>query len=129
MEYYNGKLCISMKELIKEGIMSEANYKRLASAGQFQLARNGKGLGCYALVVVDTLPDRFRMKVNKTYPDGRQIVLDGWVRSNYEVDQNAVVYFNDRSQTGVEMTEARKTRMCGERLGVELLQSSCMKTA
>jgi hypothetical protein len=97
-----------MKELIKEGIMSEANYKRLASAGQFQLARNGKGLGCYALVVVDTLPDRFRMKVNKTYPDGRQIVLDGWVRSNYEVDQNAVVYFNDRSQTGVEMTEARK---------------------
>jgi hypothetical protein len=108
MEYYDGKLCISVKELVDGGVMTEPNYKRLASAGRFKLARQGKGLGNYALVVVDSLPDRFRMKVNSTYPGGSQITLDGWIRSNYEVDQAAVVFFNDRGKTGVELTEDKK---------------------
>jgi hypothetical protein len=108
MEYYEGKLCISMKELVNGGVMSESNYKRLASSERFKLARKGKGLGNCALVVVDSLPDRFRNKVNAIYPGGSQITLDGWIRSNYEIDQAAVVFFNDRSKTGIELPEDKK---------------------
>jgi hypothetical protein len=97
-----------VRELVEGGVMSEANYKRLASAGRLKQARNGKGLGNYALVIVDSLPDRFKMKVNSAYPGGSQITLDGWIRSNYEIDQAAVVFFNDRSKTGVELTDDKK---------------------
>lgn len=31
MEYYNGKLCISMRELVDGGIMTIPNYKQLAA--------------------------------------------------------------------------------------------------
>lgn len=105
MEYYGNRLCISMRDLVDGGIMSEPNYKQLASRGRFDVVRRGGGAaGCYALVAVDSLPQRYQDKVNEVYPGGAQARLEGWITSNYEVDQAATAFFFDKEKCGVALT-------------------------
>ena len=105
MEYYGNRLCISMRDLVDGGIMSEPNYKQLASRGRFDVVRRGGGAaGCYALVAVDSLPQRYQDKVNEVYPGGAQARLEGWIKSNYEVDQAATAFFFDKGKCGVALT-------------------------
>lgn len=107
MEYYGGRLCISARELVDGGVMSIPNYKQLAHRGRIDVVRQGKGLGNYALVAVESLPRAYRTKVQTMYPDGDLTRLKGWVCSNYEVDQAAVAFFHDKSKTGVELPPAK----------------------
>ncbi len=84
MEYYGDRLCISMRDLVAGGIMTEPNYKQLAARGRFDVVRRGGGAaGCYALVAVDSLPQRYQDKVKEVYPGGAQARLEGWIKSNY----------------------------------------------
>lgn len=53
MEYYNGKLCISMRELADNGVMTMAYCNKLATRKKIDIARRGDRGGC-ALVVVDS---------------------------------------------------------------------------
>jgi hypothetical protein len=94
-----------MRELIDEGVMSAPNYKRLSAAGRFEVARAGKGLGNYALVVVESLPTRYREDVNQKHPDAKQVMLEGWVRENYEIDQSAVAYYFSPEKCGMQLPE------------------------
>lgn len=104
MEYYGDRLCISMRDLVAGGIMSETNYKQLAARGRFDVVRRGGGAtGCYALVAVDSLPQRYQDKVKEVYPGGAQARLEGWIKSNYEVDQEAVAFFFSREKCGVAL--------------------------
>lgn len=103
MEYYGDRLCISMRELVDGGIMTESNYKQLASRGRFDVVRKGRGLGCYALVAVDSLSERYRAKVEKAYPGGAEVRLEGWITSNYETDQEATAYFFSKEQCGIAL--------------------------
>lgn len=94
-----------MRDLVDGGIMSEPNYKQLASRGRFDVVRRGGGAaGCYALVAVDSLPQRYQDKVNEVYPGGAQARLEGWIKSNYEVDQAATAFFFDKDKCGVALT-------------------------
>lgn len=96
MEYYGNTLCISARELIGNGIMSEPNYKQLSARGRIDVVRRGGGSSCnYALVSVSSLPDSYREKVNALYPDASLEVLYAWIEANYETDQAAVAYFSD----------------------------------
>lgn len=104
MEYYGNRLCISMRDLVDGGIMTEPNYKQLASRGRFDVVRRGGGAaGCYALVAVDSLPQRYKDKVEEVYPGGAQARLEGWVKSNYEVDQQAVAFFFSKERCGMTL--------------------------
>lgn len=94
MEYYEGKLCISARELVDKGIMTSANYDKKAWRGQIDVVRQGKGLGNYALVAIDSLPGKYKEKVKELYPDGAQTHLRLWVMENYETDQEAVAFFS-----------------------------------
>lgn len=94
MEYYGNTLCISARELIGNGIMSEPNYKQLSARGRIDVVRRG-GRSGYALVSVSSLPDAYREKVNALYPDPSLEVLYAWIEANYETDQAAVAYFSD----------------------------------
>lgn len=107
MEYYGGRLCISARELVNGGVMSIPNYKQLAHRGRIDVVRQGKGLGNYALIAVESLPRAYRAKVQTLYPDGDLTRLKAWVCSNYEVDQAAVAFFHDKSKTGVELPPAK----------------------
>ncbi|MCS3257625.1 hypothetical protein NXV10_10955 [Bacteroides thetaiotaomicron] len=102
MEYYNGKLCISMRELVDGGIMTIPNYKQLAARKKIDIARRGDRGGC-ALVVVDSFPPRYKEDIYTRFPDSDSVRLAGWVRSNYEIDQAAVVFFHDREKTGLDL--------------------------
>ena len=104
MEYYEGKLCISARELVGKGIMTSANYAKKAGRGQIDVVRQGKGLGNYALIAIDSLPRIYKEKVQELYPDGDLTHLKLWVCSNYETDQNAVAFFHDRDKIGLELS-------------------------
>nr|DAH21893.1 MAG TPA: hypothetical protein [Caudoviricetes sp.] len=97
MEYYGGRLCVSMHELVGNGIMSEPNYKQMARRGRFEIARQGKGAGNYALIVLESLPDKYRAKAEEVLGNGDEVLVAGWFRENYQLDQAAVTFFTNWS--------------------------------
>ena len=104
MEYYGNKWCISARELVEGGIVSQSNYKAMAARGRIDVVRRGGGaVGQYALVAVDSLPLEYKAKVQERYPDSKLAHLKGWVRSNYELDQSAMAYFHSREQAGLDL--------------------------
>ncbi len=107
MEYFGNTLCISARELVDSSVMTQGNYSKLAQRGRINVVRPGKGLGSYALVAVDSLPSKYKAKVEELYPNGDQTRLSGWIKSNYETDQEAVAFFHDRRQTGIDLPEDR----------------------
>ena len=70
MEYYGNILCISRNDLISGGIMTSSNYDAMVSRKRMTVVRPGKGRGNYALVAVDSLPQRYKDKVDEVYPGG-----------------------------------------------------------
>ena len=57
MEYYGNRLCISARELVDGGIVSQSNYQKMASRKRIDVVRRGGGAaGQYALVAVESLP-------------------------------------------------------------------------
>lgn len=105
MEYYDNRLCVSARELVDGGVMSEPNYKQLAARRRMDVVRRG-GNGRVALVAVDSLPERYRSAVcgDDGGSEGR---LRAWARENYEVDQKAVAFFFDRESAGVALPEEK----------------------
>lgn len=109
MEYYSDKLCISYPELVDGGIVSVANYKQLAARGRIDVVRRGGGAnGCCALISVDSLPSKYKQAVVEKYGNGAEVILTGWIMSNYELDQAAVAFFHDRSKTGLELDDNKR---------------------
>lgn len=108
MEYYGNKLCISAHELESGGIMTQAYCRQLASRNRISIARPGGGKGNYALIAVDSLPTSYRAKVEEVFPGGDEVRVSGWILSNYETDPAAVTFFNDRSLTGIDLTDKKK---------------------
>ena len=110
MEYYGKKLCISYRELIDGGIVSIPNYQNLTRRKKVDVVRHGGGAsGCCALIAVDSLPTKYKEAVEDKYGNGAEVILTGWIMSNYELDQAAVAFFHDRSKTGLDLT-AEKAR-------------------
>lgn len=91
-----------MRELVDAGIMTRPNYSNLARRGRIKVVRPGKGLGNYALVAVDSLPERFAKKLSAG-PSSDITGLLAWCTDAYEIDQVAIEFFLDRSQCGVSL--------------------------
>ena len=103
MEYYGGMWCISRNELVNGGIMTSSNYDNLVRREQVAVIRPGKGRGNYALIVVDSLPRRFKEKAEKVYPGGPQARLEAWVKSEYKFDHKASKYFFSPQECGITL--------------------------
>lgn len=95
MEFFDNKLCISVRELEADGILTQDYCRQLAARNRLKMARSGGGKGNYALVVADSLPTEYQDQVNEKHPGGAAILLRGWIISNYELDQAAVAFFMD----------------------------------
>ena len=109
MEYYGNILCVSARELVDNGIMSQSNYQKMATRGRFNVVRRGGGAsGNVALVAVDSLPTTYREKVEEVFPGGDEARLAGWVKSNYERDPQAMTYFYSIDQCGIDLPEAKR---------------------
>lgn len=104
MEYYNDILCISADDLTRndakqgepsDAIMSRSNYDKLVYCKEINVVRPGKGKGNYALVEVDSLPERFLSKVKQKYPnEGRNLILRKWFGEHYYPDEQARTWFS-----------------------------------
>lgn len=104
MEYYGNMWCISARELVDGGIVSQSNYQNWVNRKRIDVVRRGGGAsGQYALVAVDSLPRDYRTKVDALYPNAKLTHLVCWVRSNYEIDQSAVAFFHSREQAGLDL--------------------------
>lgn len=95
MEFFGNKLCISVRELEADGILTKDYCRQLAARNRLKVARPGGGKGNYVLVVVDSLPTEYLDKVKEKHPGGNAVLLRGWIVSNYELDQAAMTYFMD----------------------------------
>lgn len=105
MEYYGNRLCVSAREMVDGGVMTQGCYKKMASRGRIDVVRRGGGAaGQCALVAVDSLPRAYETKVKMLYPDGALAHVKAWVRKNYVVDQGAVAFFHDKSRTGLDLS-------------------------
>ena len=105
IEYYNDKLCIPSKELIERGLLSEPNYKQMSARKKLNVVRNARGLGRYALVAVDSLPQEMKEVVREWYPNIEVTRLVQWIKENYVYDRNAYAFYSDESQCGVKLSE------------------------
>lgn len=91
-----------MRELADNGVMTMAYCNKLATRKKIDIARRGDRGGC-ALVVVDSFPPRYKEDIYTRFPDSDSVRLAGWFRSNYEIDQSAVVFFHDSEKTGLDL--------------------------
>ncbi len=107
MEYYNGKLCVSMRELVGNGIMTESNYRQLAHRGAIEVVRKG-GRGTYSLASVESLPDRFRDLVTLKIGKAELAPVLDWLSANYKRDQDAVLWVNGPINTKVILSDSQK---------------------
>lgn len=104
MKYIDGKLCIPIQQLEIEGVMTSANCRQMIARKKAIAATRGGGAkGSHAFVIIDSLPPRYKEEVYLRHPETDSVRLAGWVRSNYEIDQSAVVFFHDREKTGLDL--------------------------
>ncbi len=91
MEYHNNTLCISARELM--AVMSKPNYDQMVNRGKVEVARRACR-GQYALVVFDSLPDKYKAAAKELYPEGGAMQLQKWFRDNYTLDAEARTFFS-----------------------------------
>lgn len=104
MKYIGGKLCIPMRQLEADGVMTMECCKKMVTRKKAIAATRGGGAkGSRAFVIIDSLPPRYKEEVYLRHPETDSVRLAGWVRSNYEIDQSAVVFFHDREKTGLDL--------------------------
>ena len=125
MEYYDGRICIRPTELEAAGIMTQEYCRQLASRKKVEMARSGRGKGNYALVVVDSLPTQHLEEVKEKFGSGDEILAAGWFRENYERDQAAVTWFNDRNKCPIEFKDEKKRRQWVEECVVNASVLNC----
>ena len=126
MEYYDGRICIRPSELEAAGIMTQEYCRQLASRGRLTMARRGGGAkNHYALVVVDSLPTQHLEEVKEKLGSGDEVLAAGWFRENYERDQAAVTWFNDRNKCPIEFKDEKKRRQWVEECVVNASVLNC----
>lgn len=103
LEYFGNVACVSYEDLVGSGIMTLGNLQKMAQRGKLEVVRKARGLGNYALVAVDSLPEKYKAQIKAMYPDGNRTRLMNWVKKNYERDAAAYSFFFDKANTGVEL--------------------------
>lgn len=98
MQYYNNILTVEARWLIAEGIMTEVNYRNLTNRKDIRIVRRGCR-GQEALVDYESMPERFRRKVDAIVKDPYKAVKVNMVEEYIAHSAEASDYF-DRYQIG-----------------------------
>lgn len=127
MEYYGKILCISKEDLtrddrptvggyqiddIKASIMSVSCYDQLAYRKKIRVVRKGVGRGVTALVAVDSLPEKYRKKVEEKYGNMRLEILRHWFSVHWIVDDAARTFYTRKSIVLGENFDLEKQQEC-----------------
>lgn len=93
MQYYNNILTVEANWLIRLGIMSQANYDKMQARCELNVVRRGcRGQG--ALVAYDSMPERFRRKVDAIVKDPYKAVRTNVVEDFIAHSAEASDYFD-----------------------------------
>ncbi|MDL2243732.1 transposase family protein [Bacteroidales bacterium OttesenSCG-928-J19] len=99
MEYYKKYICVTVEELTRKGdgeaIMSIENYKTLVKRRRVNVVRPGKGLGNYALIDYNSLPERFRDRFVEKYGKPADILKSQAIIDTFIEDTAAREFFAD----------------------------------
>ena len=71
MEMFGKILCVTFDELVGDGIMSLANYKKYVREKKFHFVQHG-GNGRKALIIYEHLPDKLRKQVDERNPKAKE---------------------------------------------------------
>lgn len=94
MEYYNGRLCTTVDELMATSLISYDNYRQNVVRGRIQVARKAGGLNNYALIYVDTLPAKLNEGLRDKFPEMESMALKEWIGANYVLDSEARAFYS-----------------------------------
>lgn len=102
-EFHKNTLTVPASYLYEEEIMTQSNYKLMCHRGIINKVREGKGLGNYALVDFESIPERFRVKIVEKlgYPPKKQTqsLLMKYYRTDYEAIDFFATYKIDEYRT------------------------------
>lgn len=108
MEYYKGRLCVAARELLENGIVTESNYRNWTNRNRVEVVRRGGGSkGSYALIAIDSLPEKYQDQVSLKIGSAELVPIIDWIRRNYKRDQNAVIWFHDSHNTQFHLSAVR----------------------
>ena len=95
-EYYENTLCVQGNWLDEIGVISINTLKVMCHRGKIKKARSGRGLGCYALYIYESLPQRFRNIIEHDlqidpYEESKTIPFSTYLKH----DENAIAFFSN----------------------------------
>lgn len=93
MEMYEGKICVSFDDLVP-GVLSKSNYDYHVRRGNINVMRQGKGLGNYALVEYDSLPERFRLRFERLHGGHPSSLIEQDTVKRCSIDPSARAYYS-----------------------------------
>ena len=121
--YYGNIQCISARELIDGGYITESCYRNWVNRGRIKVVRRGGGAaGNCALVALNSLPTECLERVKEDNPGGTEQALRHWILSNYVLDQAAVAYFLEWSAHYNRSNDYRK--LMGEKYNWDMMATT-----
>ncbi|MGM9817685.1 MAG: hypothetical protein ACI30B_01725 [Paludibacteraceae bacterium] len=93
MQYYNNILTVEARWLIAEGIMTEVNYRNLTNRKDIRIVRRGCR-GQESLVDYESMPERFRRKVDAIVKDPYKAVRTNMIEEYIAHSAEASEYFD-----------------------------------
>lgn len=127
MEYFGKILCISKEDLtrddrpmvggyqiddIKAPIMSVSCYDQLVYRKKIRVIRKGVGRGVTALVSVESLPEKYRKRVEEKYGNMRLEILRHWFLVHWVVDDSARTFYTRKSLVLGDNFDLEKQQEC-----------------
>lgn len=94
MQYHNNTLCVEANWLFQEGILTEANYRKLNERQNLNVVRRGC-LNTPALVAYESIPERFRKLIDAKVGNPYRAVRINQVESHIEHNQEASDLFEN----------------------------------
>lgn len=93
MQYHNNILTVRANWLVEQGIMTKNNYKQLSARGDIQVVQRGCR-GQEALVAFESMPERFRRKVEEIVPNPYKAAQTNTVEEHIVHSAEASDYFD-----------------------------------
>ncbi|WP_052444276.1 hypothetical protein [Flammeovirga sp. OC4] len=94
-DFINNKLCVESKWLYEEAeVITKVNYDNLSRRGKIEILRRG-GNGRTALVSYESIPQRFRDKIEEKFGDPHKIYRRNSFFNFLVIDTKAKKFFDD----------------------------------
>lgn len=100
MEYYKNRICVTVEELTRfddgEAVMTIGLYKYYTKRNYLRKMRQGKGLGCYALIEYESLPPKYKARFVDKYGKPEEVLKEKPISEELVIDSNARDFYREQ---------------------------------